>query len=94
MRDEINEYQRFNVNPFGINPAAAEKHAAYVERLKLPFVLLSDPKGTIARAYHAALPWGTGVTRTVYLIGRDGAILFGQRGAPGATVSLAALSPP
>ena len=91
MRDEIGSYQEHNVRPFGINPAEPEKHAAYAGRLQLPFPLLSDPNGEIAKAYHAGRPWGMGVTRTVYLVGQDGRILYGARGAPGADVSLAPL---
>lgn len=81
-------YQQHHVRPFGVNPAPATSHAEYAARLTLPFVLLSDPEAAIANAYHAAMPWGFGITRTVYLIGQDGRIQFGRRGAPGASVSL------
>ena len=91
MRDEIEHYQEVNVRPFGVNPAAPDKHAGYAERLRLPFVLLSDPEYQIARAYHATLPWKLGITRTVYLIGQDGNVRFGSRGAPGAEISLEGL---
>ena len=92
MRDEIERYRAANVKPFGLNPAMPEKHAAYAERLQLPFSLLSDPGGVIAKSYHAAKPWGIGVTRTVYLVGMDGRILYGARGAPGADITLEPLS--
>lgn len=91
MRDEIEQYRAANVRPFGLNPASPEKHAAYAARLQLPFTLLSDPGGEIARRYKAAKPWGIGVTRTVYLVGTDGRILYGARGAPGPEITLAAL---
>jgi peroxiredoxin Q/BCP len=91
VRDEIAHYQQLNVRPFGLNPASVEAHAAYAERLKLPFPLLSDPDGSIAVAYHATRPWSRGISRTVYLVGQDGRILFGQRGAPGPELSLAPL---
>ena len=92
MRDEIEQYQRANVRPFGVNPAAPEKHAAYAARLHLPFPLLSDPDAAIAKLYHAARGWGTGVARTVYLVGTDGRILYGARGAPGPEITLASLT--
>ena len=91
MRDEINQYVQHDVRAFGVNPAPVEKHAAYVDRLKLPFPLLSDPGGAIAKAYNASNFVG-GVIRTVYLVGKDGQILFGQRGAPPAEISLAPLA--
>ena len=91
MRDEIEQYRALNVRPFGVNSAAPDKHAGYADRLHLPFVLLSDPEYTVARAYDATLPWKLGITRTVYLIGQDGKVKFGARGAPGADISLEAL---
>jgi peroxiredoxin len=92
VRDEIEQYQRAKVRPFGLNPAAPDKHAAYAARLGLPFVLLSDPDAAIAKLYHAAKGWGMGVVRTVYLVGMDGRILYGARGAPGPEITLTALT--
>jgi peroxiredoxin len=53
---------------------------------------LSDPDASIAKQYHAAKGWGVGVSRTVYLVGMDGRILYGARGAPGPEITLAPLS--
>ena len=92
MRDEITQYRSAKVRPFGINPATAEKHAAYAARLGLPFPLLSDPGGVIAKSYHAAKSWGIGVTRTVYLVGTDGRFIYSARGAPGAEIILESFS--
>jgi peroxiredoxin Q/BCP len=91
VRDEIGQYQDLKVRPFGVNPAAPDKHAGYAERLRLPFVLLSDPEYSMARAYKATMPWKLGITRTVYLIGQDGKVKYAARGAPGADISLEAL---
>jgi thioredoxin-dependent peroxiredoxin len=92
VRDEIDQYQRVKVRPFGINPAAPDKHAGYAARLELPFPLLSDPGAVIAKRYHAARPWGVGVTRTVYLVGMDGRILYSARGAPGPEITFESLA--
>ena len=92
MRDEIEQYRQLNVQPFGVNPAAPDKHAAYAEKLHLPFVLLSDPDHATAKAYNATRPWNLGITRTVYLIGQDGRVIFSARGAPGVEVSLEGLN--
>jgi peroxiredoxin len=91
VRDEIEQYRHNNVRPFGLNPAAPDRHAAYAERLQLPFPLLSDPDAAIAKRYHADKGWGMGLARTVYLVGMDGRILYGARGAPGPEITLAAL---
>ena len=91
MRDEIEQYREHGVQPLGVNPASVERHRAYAEQLRLPFPLLSDEGLAIAQAYQATYPFGLVITRTVYLIGRDGKIRFARRGAPGADQSLSSL---
>ena len=88
LRDEIAVYERAGVRPFGVNPAPVSAHADYAARLRLPFLLLSDPDRGIARAYRALRPGGERIDRTVYLVDRDGTIRFGARGAPGAEITL------
>jgi peroxiredoxin len=92
VRDEIEAYTEYEIRPFGVNPAPAKDHAAYAERLKLPFPLLSDPGLEIARAYCTLKPDGTGIARSVCLIERDGRVLYSQAGAPGAGIVLESLS--
>lgn len=91
MRDEILEYEAHGVRPFGVNPASAESHRAYAGRLGLPFPLLSDPGLAISRAYGAVRPDGSGISRSVVLVDRDGSIRYSQAGAPGADVVLESL---
>ena len=88
MRDDLPLYERAHIRPFGVNPASAESHAAYAERLRLPFPLLSDPDLAVARAYGALRPDGVSIARSVVLIGQDGTILYSQAGAPGAEIVL------
>jgi peroxiredoxin Q/BCP len=82
VRDEMAKFQAADIQPFGVNPAGVEAHAGYVQKLRFNFPLLSDPDRAIARAYHALKDDGKGIQRTVYLVSRDGAIAFAQRGAP------------
>jgi peroxiredoxin Q/BCP len=91
VRDDLPIYERENVRPFGVNPASAESHAGYAERLRLPFPLLSDPELAVARAYGAVRPDGLTIARSVVLIEQDGTILYSQAGAPGAEIVLEAL---
>jgi peroxiredoxin Q/BCP len=91
VRDDLPIYERENVRPFGVNPASAESHAGYAERLRLPFPLLSDPDLAVARAYGAVRPDGLTIARSVVLIEQDGTILYSQAGAPGAEIVLEAL---
>lgn len=91
MRDELPEYERHGIRPFGVNPAPATSHADYARRLGLPFPLLSDPGLAIARAYGALRPDGAAIARSVVLIERDGTVAYSQAGAPGAAIVLDAL---
>ncbi len=91
MRDEIQTYTDHNIRPFGVNPASVEKHAAYAQRLGLPFPLLSDPGLTISAAYGSLKSLLPGIARSVCLIDRDGTVLYAQAGAPGAGIILESL---
>ena len=91
MRDEQSKYQAKHVTCLGVNPASVVSHEKYSDGFKFNFPLLSDAERGIAGAYHALKPDGKGIQRTVYLIGKDGHVLFGERGAPAADTILAAL---
>lgn len=91
VRNEIERYRAAGVRPFGVNPALPEAHREYAERLALPFLLLSDPGLVVARRYHAVRAGVGEVDRTVYLVGRDGGVIFSARGAPGADIVLEGL---
>jgi len=82
VRDEISQFEAAGVQPFGVNPAAIPSHQKYAEKFRFNFPLLSDPERSVADAYGALKPDGKGVIRSVVLIGRDGTVLFAERGAP------------
>jgi peroxiredoxin Q/BCP len=82
VRDEIAEYTKRGIQPFGVNPAGVESHAQYVEKMQFNFPLLSDPERAIAAAYRALKDDEMGIQRSVYVVGKDGKIVFAQRGAP------------
>jgi thioredoxin-dependent peroxiredoxin len=73
---------------YGVNPGGEKNHEQFRAKLGLPFPLLSDPGGRLARRYHAG---GRIVRRTVYLIGPDGRIRFARRGMPSSAEVLAAI---
>src|SRR3954451_19947449 len=65
---------------FGVNQGGASSHAGFRQKYSLPFPLLVDKGGQVARLYNAK---GLLMTvRTVYLIGKDGRIRFARRGKP------------
>ena len=91
MRDEIGQFEACGVRPFGVNPAAAERHRDYASRLRLPFPLLSDPGLVVSRTYGAVKPDGREIARSVCLVDRDGTVRYSQAGAPGAEIVLESL---
>jgi peroxiredoxin Q/BCP len=88
VRDEIQSYRKHDISPFGVNPASVASHANYAAKLKLPFPLLSDPQLAISGAYGSLKPDGSGITRSVCLIDRNGQVLYAQAGEPGADIVL------
>jgi peroxiredoxin Q/BCP len=94
VRDEIEQYRKHQIQPFGVNPASVESHADYAAKLKLPFPLLSDRALAIGRAYGSLKPDGSGIARSVCLIDRSGEVLYSQAGAPGADIVLEHLGSP
>ena len=78
----MTKFVNAGIQPFGVNPASIDAHKTYVDKMRFNFPLLSDPERAIARAYHALKEDDRGIARTVYVVGADGTVRFGQRGAP------------
>ncbi len=57
----------------GVSRDSAETHRTFAERLKIPFPLLSDASGSLARAFGVPAPYGWSDRRT-FVIGPDGAV--------------------
>ncbi len=81
VRDDWNQFQRGDTMVFGVNPADGQSHASFSEKYGFPFPLLSDQSGDMTRAYGARGAMGI-VKRTVYIIGKDGRIIYAERGMP------------
>jgi peroxiredoxin Q/BCP len=82
VRDEIEQFKAAGVQPFGVNPAGIPSHQKYAEKFRFNFPLLSDEERAAGQAYGVLKPDGRGFVRSVVLIGRDGTVLFAERGAP------------
>jgi peroxiredoxin len=91
VRDAIDELRAADVEPFGVNEADAESHQAFIDAFGFPFELLVDEGFGVARAYGAMKPEGSGIKRTVVVVGKDGRILFRREGAPAPSEILAAV---
>jgi thioredoxin-dependent peroxiredoxin len=76
------KFRQAGIQPFGVNPAGVDSHVKYATHMAFTFPLLSDPDRAIARSYRALKGDDRGIQRSVYVVTRDGAIAFAQRGAP------------
>ena len=90
-RDDWSAYQKNDVAVFGVNPASVASHAAFRKNHNFPFPLISDGDGQLVRSYGSRGIGGL-VTRTVYGIGREGKVVFAERGMPATERILAAFS--
>ena len=75
---------------YGINPAGVAQHAGFAEQNRLPFPLIEDANGDIARRYGCRAPFGL-VKRTVYVIDRRGKVAWVERGNPSPSTILPVL---
>ncbi len=68
FRDEIEAFRNLNVDVFGISRDSLETHLSFKDKYKLPFELLSDVDGEVAKNYDALVPFLGVVKRVSYLI--------------------------
>ncbi|MCC6585509.1 MAG: peroxiredoxin [Bryobacterales bacterium] len=88
LRDNWDKLKAKGALVLGVNPGTAESHKAFKDKHKLPFPVLVDNGKRIAKMYNSG---GLVVKRTVYVISKDGRILFAQRGKPSVDAILAAI---
>ena len=91
VRDAIDEFRAADAEPYGVNHGDAASHQAYIDAYGFPFDLLVDDGLRVASAYGAAKPDGSGINRTVVVVGKNGKVTFRQAGAPSPDEVLAAI---
>jgi peroxiredoxin Q/BCP len=89
FRDSYATITAAEATVYGVNPGGSDSHTGFRDKLQLPFPLLVDEGGEVARKYRAK-GWLWPV-RTVYLIGGDGVIRYARRGKPSPHEVLAAV---
>ena len=82
MRDNIEAFHAADTIPIGINPGDAASHRQFVDEHNFSFDLLVDEDRMVAQRYDAIKPDGSGIQRTVVLVGKNGKIIFRAVGAP------------
>ena len=88
LRDHWERFTEQGVAVFAVNPGGAESHEKFKQRHGFPFPLLVDSGKKVASKYGAG---GLLVKRSVYAIGKDGRIVFAERGKPSSATILAAI---
>jgi peroxiredoxin Q/BCP len=78
LADEFKEdharFRQLGAAVVGISTDEPQTHKQFSERYKLPFPLLSDPGGAVARAFGVPLQAGT-ATHATFLVDRRGVVL-------------------
>lgn len=70
-----------------ISKDGIESHASWAKDMQFPFALGSDPQLAIAKQYGSWTPPRTSASRTIYVIGKDGRILWRNLKFPALTES-------
>lgn len=71
FRDEFSIFEGVNTTIIGISKDGVETHHKFKAQYKLPFELLADIKGEVAKLYKASIPI-IGVTKRItYLLDKD-----------------------
>jgi thioredoxin-dependent peroxiredoxin len=74
FRDWYEKYESRHVVIFGVSRDSAESHRGFRAKHDLPFLLVADESGSVARAY--GVPGAFGMTsRVTFLVGKEGRIL-------------------
>jgi peroxiredoxin Q/BCP len=71
FRDAWNDLKKKGVTIIGVSTDSDESHKAFIAHHKLPFTLVSDPKGELAAKYGVPVSGGY-VARQSFVIGADG----------------------
>lgn len=80
FRDEYKKIEKENAVVLGVSPDGVPSHNKFIDKFKLPFILLSDEEKKISNSYGVWVKksmYGReymGVARTTFIIGKDGKI--------------------
>ncbi|WP_299453327.1 peroxiredoxin [uncultured Microscilla sp.] len=71
FRDNIEFFKQFDIDVLGVSRDDIETHLKFKEKHNLPFELLADTKGTVTKAFKAAMPLVGVSKRITYLLDKD-----------------------
>ena len=74
FRDKYAEVEQKGAQVFGVSTDSVETQKKFKTEFKLPYSLLSDPDGKVARQYSGTMPVVGVANRANFVIGQDGKI--------------------
>jgi peroxiredoxin Q/BCP len=74
FRDHFAEVEQKGAQVFGVSTDATETQKRFKAEYKLPYALLSDPDGKVAKLYAGTIPVLGLANRANFVIGQDGKI--------------------
>ena len=74
FRDAASEFEGRNAAVVGVSTSSAESHTRFAANNELPFPLVADTDGKIAKAYGVLKENGKSAERTTFLIDKKGVV--------------------
>jgi thioredoxin-dependent peroxiredoxin len=74
FRDSFQDFKDLGAQVIGVSSDSADSHRQFADRLRLPFILLSDPDGAVRARYRVPRTFGLIPGRTTFLIDKNGII--------------------
>lgn len=85
-------FEELETAVFGVHTAKTDVLRAFRSSLGVQFFLLYDPFAVESRAFRASSRVRPSIKDSTYIVGKDGKILFGERGFPDVETLLAAIA--
>jgi peroxiredoxin Q/BCP len=76
FRDNYQAFMDRGAEVIGVSADSAESHMKFTSEYKLPFSLLSDPNGALAKSYGVDIVLGSLLDRMTFIIDKSGEIRF------------------
>ncbi len=73
IRDAWTKFQEAGIDVYGVSTQDAASHQAFIDKHSLPFPLVVDTDGSIAKAFRVPMKSGF-ASRQSFLVGKDGQI--------------------
>ncbi|NLC66676.1 MAG: peroxiredoxin [Clostridium sp.] len=79
FRDNNDEIEKSNAVVLGISKDSIDSHNNFIEKLDLPFILLSDENGDVCKTYGVLKEKTMSIQRSTFLIDEEGTIVYENR---------------